>query len=87
MTDSGGIQEEACYLGKPLIILREKTERPEVLQNEHVYLVGTAVETILRAVEQVRLQAFNSRKRRVRPYGEGDASTRIINALRVRFQQ
>ena len=87
MTDSGGIQEEACYLGKPLIILREKTERPEVLQNEHAYLVGTEVEAILRAVEQVRLQAFNSRKRRVSPYGEGDASTRIINALRVRFQQ
>ncbi len=79
LTDSGGIQEEAPFLGKPVLVLREVTERPEAVAAGVVQLVGTdtvqIVQNVQRALETVGQQ------QRVSPYGDGFASQRIVHAL------
>ena len=79
ITDSGGIQEEAPSLGKPVLVLREKTERPEAVEAGTVRLAGTCRETILR--EAVRLlddrELYAAMARVHNPYGDGRASARI----------
>ncbi len=79
LTDSGGIQEEAPSLGKPVLVLREKTERPEAVSAGTVKLVGTNPETIVS--EAVRLledgPEYDRMKRIHNPYGDGCASSRI----------
>ncbi len=83
LTDSGGIQEEAPGLGKPVLVLREMTERPEAVEAGTVKVVGTDRERIV--AETVRLledQAEYARMARaVNPYGDGHAAERIVEAL------
>jgi UDP-N-acetylglucosamine 2-epimerase (non-hydrolysing) len=83
LTDSGGIQEEAPGLGKPVLVLRRVTERPEGVEAGTVRLVGTDVDKI---VSQTCLlmddaQEYEKMARAVNPYGDGRASERIVKAL------
>ncbi len=84
LTDSGGIQEEAPSLGKPVLVMRDTTERPEAVEAGTVKLVGTKCETIVTEV----LDLLNKEKLYARmskahnPYGDGNACTRIVNALK-----
>ena len=80
LTDSGGIQEEAPSLGKPVLVLREKTERPEAVEAGTATLVGTDVHRIVDATATLLIQdaAEYERRRRIHnPYGDGLASGRI----------
>ena len=83
LTDSGGIQEEAPSLGKPVLVLREVTERPEAVEAGTVKLVGTDRERIVSEV--IRLledeSAYHQMAQSVNPYGDGRASQRIVSAL------
>jgi UDP-N-acetylglucosamine 2-epimerase (non-hydrolysing) len=83
LTDSGGIQEEAPYLGKPILIMREVTERPEGVYSGNAKLIGARYISIVE--ETVRLldnqTAYDSMARTVYLYGDGDASSRIASAL------
>jgi UDP-N-acetylglucosamine 2-epimerase (non-hydrolysing) len=83
LTDSGGIQEEAPSLGKPVLVMRENTERPEAVEAGTVKLVGTDPDRI--AAETVRLltdgDEYARRSRVHNPYGDGDASRRIAAAI------
>jgi UDP-N-acetylglucosamine 2-epimerase len=83
LTDSGGIQEEAPSLGKPVLVLREKTERPEAVEAGTARLVGTDVDTIFSETERLlRDDAEYERRRRIHnPYGDGRASQRITDAI------
>ncbi len=87
LTDSGGIQEEGPSLGKPVLVLREKTERPEAVQAGTVKLVGTDVGAILS--ETTRLlddpDEYRRMSRRHNPYGDGQASRRIGDSLEQYF--
>lgn len=87
LTDSGGIQEEGPSLGKPILVLREKTERPEAVQAGTVMLVGTDTARIVS--ETARLledpSEYERMARRHNPYGDGHASERIEAALREFF--
>lgn len=87
LTDSGGLQEEAPSLGKPVLVLREVTERPEALAAGTVKLVGTDRDTI--AAETAKLlrdvEAYRSMAEAVNPYGDGRASVRILKALMFYF--
>ena len=84
ITDSGGVQEEAPALGKPVLVLREETERPEAVAEGVVKLVGTSAERIL--AEAQRLlddgDAYRAMARGVSPYGDGHAAERIVGVLR-----
>jgi len=88
LTDSGGIQEEAPSLGKPVLILRDKTERPEAVLAGTASLVGTDVDCILNSVTNLlENPAEYSRRSRIdNPYGDGRASERITRAV-VRLRQ
>jgi UDP-N-acetylglucosamine 2-epimerase (non-hydrolysing) len=83
LTDSGGIQEEGPSLGKPILVLREKTERPEAVEAGTVKLVGTDEEKIVsEAVLLLDDEAQRQRMSRVHnPYGDGEASRRIADAI------
>lgn len=87
LTDSGGVQEEAPSLGKPVLVLRDQTERPEAVRAGTVRLVGTDEARIV--AESDRLlddpAAYESMARAVNPYGDGRAATRIVAFLRHRF--
>jgi UDP-N-acetylglucosamine 2-epimerase (non-hydrolysing) len=84
ITDSGGIQEEAPSLGKPVLVLREKTERPEAVEAGTVRLVGTSRERIVSEAERLLDDpaAYDAMSRVHNPYGDGRASGRILNAIR-----
>lgn len=87
ITDSGGIQEEAPALGKPVLVLRNKTERPEALLAGTVKLVGTDPENI-RKTANLLLQdhsEYQKMAQAVNPYGDGQASTRIVAGLKYYF--
>ncbi|MDD5246637.1 MAG: UDP-N-acetylglucosamine 2-epimerase (non-hydrolyzing) [Candidatus Omnitrophica bacterium] len=79
LTDSGGIQEEAPALGKPVLVLRNLTERPEAVEAGTVKLAGTSSENIMRQAKQLLEDAgeYNRMARAVNPYGDGKASERI----------
>ncbi|MBN1826794.1 MAG: UDP-N-acetylglucosamine 2-epimerase (non-hydrolyzing) [Candidatus Eisenbacteria bacterium] len=83
ITDSGGVQEEAPSLGKPVLVIREKTERPEAVEAGTVRLVGTDRERIV--AEASRLldspEAYEAMARRHNPYGDGKACPRIVRAV------
>jgi UDP-N-acetylglucosamine 2-epimerase (non-hydrolysing) len=83
LTDSGGIQEEAPSLGKPVLVLREKTERPEAIEAGTVKLIGISEEAIFAETEKLILDKnmYRSMTRSVNPYGDGKASERIAQSL------
>ena len=83
MTDSGGLQEEAPHLGKPVLVLRDVTERPEAVEAGTVKLVGTNVETIIREANKLLQDenSYNRMSKAINPYGDGIASKRIVNAI------
>ena len=83
LTDSGGIQEEAPSLGKPVLVMRESTERPEALASGAVELVGTNVRTIVDRVTSLLGDPVERERRRiaVNPYGDGQAARRIVDLL------
>jgi UDP-N-acetylglucosamine 2-epimerase len=87
ITDSGGIQEEAPALGKPVLVLREKTERPEAVAAGTVKLVGTDTELITDTVNILLHdpEQYSKMSKAVNPYGDGKASERILAGLRYYF--
>lgn len=84
MTDSGGMQEEAPSLGKPVLVLRDTTERPEALQAGTVKLVGTSYQKIYDAACHLLTdqQEYDRMARAINPYGDGFAARRIINVIK-----
>jgi len=84
MTDSGGIQEEAPSLGKPVLVLRTETERPEAVEAGTVDVVGVEEDAIYNAASLLLndLNAYNKMAMAVNPYGDGKASARIVDAIR-----
>lgn len=87
LTDSGGIQEEAPGLGKPVLVMRDTTERPEALEAGTVKLVGTDYDKIVGEVSFLldNEQAYEAMSKAVNPYGDGLACGRIVNALLYRI--
>ncbi|QVM94481.1 UDP-N-acetylglucosamine 2-epimerase (non-hydrolyzing) [Pseudomonas sp. SORT22] len=83
LTDSGGVQEEAPALGKPLLVLRKVTERPSVLEGGTVMLVGTQTERIVKEASRLLddSEAYQRMSRVFSPYGDGHASERIAERL------
>lgn len=83
LTDSGGIQEEAPGLGKPVLVMRDTTERPEALDAGTVKLVGTNYDMIVTEVSQLldNEEAYEKMSNAVNPYGDGLASSRIVKML------
>ncbi|MDU4727421.1 non-hydrolyzing UDP-N-acetylglucosamine 2-epimerase [Clostridium sp.] len=83
MTDSGGLQEEAPHLGKPVLVLRDVTERPEAVAYGTVKLVGTDIEKILSEANELiqNREAYEKISKSVNPYGDGKASERIADAI------
>jgi len=83
LTDSGGIQEEAPGLGKPVLVMRDTTERPEALKSGTVHLVGTNHDLIVNEVSTLLddATAYERMSKAVNPYGDGKACSRIVCAL------
>ena len=83
LTDSGGIQEEAPGLGKPVLVMRDTTERPEALASGTVHLVGTDYEKIVNEVSMLLndATAYETMSKAVNPYGDGQACRRIADVL------
>ena len=84
LTDSGGIQEEAPGLGKPVLVMRDTTERPEALASGTVHLVGTDYDKIMNEVSTllVNAMAYEKMSKAVNPYGDGKACDRIVRILK-----
>lgn len=84
LTDSGGIQEEAPGLGKPVLVMRDTTERPEALASETVHLVGTDYDKIVAEVSTLLddEEAYQKMSQAVNPYGDGLACSKIVEALK-----
>lgn len=84
LTDSGGIQEEAPGLGKPVLVMRDTTERPEALESGTVHLVGTDYDKIINEVSILleNEEAYAQMSQAVNPYGDGLASERIVMYLK-----
>ena len=87
LTDSGGVQEEAPSLGKPVLVLRETTERPEAVDAGTVRLVGTDEELIVDGVTALLTDpaAYDAMARAVNPYGDGQAAVRTRAAVEHYF--
>ena len=83
LTDSGGIQEEAPSLGKPVLVLRDTTERPEGIKAGTLKLVGTNEETIYTETKKLLTdkKEYNNMSHASNPYGDGHASERIVNSI------
>lgn len=84
LTDSGGIQEEAPGLGKPVLVMRDTTERPEALESGTVHLVGTDYDKIMNEVSTLLedAEAYSKMSQAVNPYGDGLACGRIVSILK-----
>ena len=87
LTDSGGLQEEAPALGKPVLVLRNETERPEAIEAGTVRLAGVERDTIYGIAKSLLTDPdyYAGMAEAVNPYGDGLASERILKALRDRF--
>ena len=89
LTDSGGIQEEAPALGKPVLVLRDTTERPEGIDAGTLKLVGTDSEVIYK--ETIRLltdkEEYDRMSKASNPYGDGHASERIVDSIISKFSK
>ena len=89
LTDSGGVQEEAPSLGKPVLVMRESTERPEGIEASTARLVGMSPDTIIEAIELLARNgsAYRAMARAINPYGDGRAAHRTVQALEFFFGQ
>lgn len=87
MTDSGGLQEEAPALGRPVLVLRRETERPEAVAAGTVKIAGTEEETIYRMAAELLTDetAYHAMAHAVNPYGDGHACARIVDAIEWKF--
>lgn len=87
LTDSGGIQEEAPSLGKPVVVLRDTTERPEGVEAGTLKLAGTDEETIYNIIDELLSDksVYESMSKAVNPYGDGHASEKIVDEIIKRF--
>jgi len=87
ITDSGGVQEEAPSLGKPVLVMRDTTERPEAVEAGTVKLVGTDIQTIVAAATKLLSDgvAYELMSKAHNPYGDGVAASRIVESLRVKW--
>jgi UDP-N-acetylglucosamine 2-epimerase (non-hydrolysing) len=85
ITDSGGVQEEAPSLGKPVLVMRDTTERPEAVDAGTVKLVGTDIKRIIKETSELldNQLAYDSMARAHNPYGDGKACERIINFMKA----
>ena len=85
MTDSGGIQEEAPSLGKPVLVMRDVTERPEGIESGTVELVGSNYDNIVKGVSRLLddKNHYQTMSCAQNPYGDGLASERIIKVLKM----
>ena len=83
MTDSGGIQEEAPSLGKPVLVLRDTTERPEGIEAGTLKLTGTSTENIYKKCKELLddKKIYNEMSNATNPYGDGTASEQIVEAI------
>ena len=86
ITDSGGVQEEAPSLGKPVLVMRDTTERPEAVEAGTVKLVGTSKETIIKEAQKLLNDEneYNTMSKAHNPYGDGKACERIVNFIKER---
>jgi UDP-N-acetylglucosamine 2-epimerase (non-hydrolysing) len=89
LTDSGGVQEEAPSLGKPVLVMRDTTERPEAVLAGTVKLVGTSAEAIYTETERLLTDstAYEQMQRTHNPYGDGKAAKRIVDACEMFFSK
>ncbi len=89
MTDSGGLQEEAPSLGKPVLVLRNETERPEAVEAGTVKIAGVDCDTIVKMAGELLESetAYNEMAKAVNPYGDGLASKRITDAIVEKFSK
>lgn len=83
MTDSGGIQEEAPALGKPVVVLRTETERPEAVEAGTVIIAGIDKDNIYNQTNKIinNVEVYNKMSKATNPYGDGETSERIINTI------
>ena len=88
LTDSGGIQEEAPSLGKPVLVLRDTTERPEGITAGTLKLAGTDEETIYKLTKELleNKEEYEKMSKASNPYGDGKASKRIADAIIERYK-
>ena len=88
ISDSGGVQEEAPTLGKPVLVLRENTERPEAVEAGVAKLVGSSHDRIVEEAQRLLddESAYRAMARHVSPYGDGRSAQRIVKVLREHFQ-
>ena len=89
MSDSGGIQEEAPSLGKPVLVLRDTTERPEGIASGTLKLVGTNEKVIYNEAKKLLTDrvAYDKMSKATNPYGDGHASKRIADAIIKKFKK
>ncbi len=89
MTDSGGLQEEAPALGKPVLVLRTETERPEAVEAGTVKIAGVETDDIVRLATELICDpvAYEKQSKAVNPYGDGNASARITDAILYYFNK
>lgn len=87
LTDSGGIQEEAPSLGKPVLVMRDTTERPEAVSAGTALVVGTNFENILSYVNEliINKQLYSNMAEAHNPYGDGNASQKIVNSIKIKL--
>ena len=89
LTDSGGIQEEAPSLGKPVLVLRDTTERPEGIEAGTLRLVGTNEDNIYKNIKELLSsdKEYNKMSKASNPYGDGNASNKIVESINENFQK
>ena len=87
LSDSGGIQEEAPSLGKPVLVLRDTTERPEGIKAGTLKLTGTDEEIIYKETKELLInkESYEKMSHASNPYGDGHASERIVDAIIEKF--
>ncbi|MGM0641115.1 MAG: non-hydrolyzing UDP-N-acetylglucosamine 2-epimerase [Thermotogota bacterium] len=82
MSDSGGLQEEAPHLGKPILVLRNETERPEAIKSGVAELVGTSTEKVYKSMKSLETKKYEKMANAKNPFGDGKASERIVDFIK-----
>ena len=85
LTDSGGVQEEAPSLNKPVLVLRDTTERPEALESGAIKLVGTNKDKIIKEVSKLieNDEEYKKMAKAINPFGDGKTSERIVEIIKA----